>query len=92
MPEVYDDMIQCDKCELWFHLGCVGCFHHCGSPVKLVQACICVGSTLQRHFHRRGGAVKHVQAFLSTRKDGEISFLHCGSPVKLAQANCANMQ
>ena len=21
MPEVYDDMIQCDKCELWFHFG-----------------------------------------------------------------------
>ena len=24
MPEVYDDMIQCDKCEEWFNLSCVG--------------------------------------------------------------------
>ena len=24
MPEVYDDMIQCDECEEWFHLSCVG--------------------------------------------------------------------
>ena len=49
-------------------------FHHCGNPVKLVQACLCVGSTLQWRFHRRGGAVRHVQACLSARKDGESSF------------------
>ena len=29
-------------------------FHRSGSPVKLVQACVCVGSTLQRRIHRRG--------------------------------------
>ena len=55
-------------------------FHHCGSDASL-----CVGSTLQRRFHCRGVAVKHVQACLSARKDGERSFLHCGIPVKLLQ-------
>ena len=81
-------------------------FLHCGSPVKLEQACLCVGSTLQRRrggavklvptclcagnilksrFKRGGGAVKHVQAFISSRKDGESCFLHCGIPVKLVQ-------
>ena len=29
--------------------------------------------------------MKHVQACLSARKDGESSFLHCGGPVKLVQ-------
>jgi len=24
MPETYDDMIQCDTCEDWYHLKCVG--------------------------------------------------------------------
>ena len=37
--------------------------------MKLVQTCLCVGNTLQRRFHRRGSAVKHVQACLSARKD-----------------------
>ena len=32
----------------------------------------------KHRFHRRGGAVKHVQTCLSARKDGQISFLHCG--------------
>ena len=58
-------------------------FLHCGSPVKLVQTCLCAGNTLQRRFHRRGGAVKHVQACSSDIKHGESSFLHCGSNVKL---------
>ena len=52
----------------------------------LVQTCLYAGNTLQRGFHRRGGAVKHVQASLSARKDGESSYLLCGSPVKLVQA------
>ena len=46
-------------------------FHYCGSPVKLVQACLWAGNTLERRFNRRSGAVKHVQACLSTSKDGE---------------------
>ena len=24
MPETYGDMVQCDECEKWFHLKCVG--------------------------------------------------------------------
>ena len=24
MPETYDDMIECDTCEDWYHLKCVG--------------------------------------------------------------------
>ena len=24
MPETYGDMVQCDKCELWYHIRCVG--------------------------------------------------------------------
>ena len=61
-------------------------FHHCGGPVKLVQASLCAENTLQRRFNRREGAVKHVQACLSARKDIESSFHHCGCPVKLVQA------
>ena len=30
-------------------------FHHCGSPVKLVQACLCAGNTLICRLHRQGG-------------------------------------
>ena len=33
--------------------------------------------------------MKHVQAYLSARKDLESSFNHCGDPVKLVQA-CLN--
>ena len=58
-------------------------FHHCGGPVKLVQACQCVENTLQRRFNGRGDAGKHVQTCLSASKDGESSFHYCGSPVKL---------
>ena len=61
-------------------------FHYCGSPVKLVQACLWAGNTLQRHLNRRGGAVKNVQACLNVRKDLESSFHHCGGPVKPVQA------
>jgi len=24
MPEVYNDMVQCEECEEWFHMHCVG--------------------------------------------------------------------
>ena len=24
MPDTYDDMISCDNCEAWYHVGCVG--------------------------------------------------------------------
>ncbi len=24
LPETFDNMVQCDKCEMWFHLTCVG--------------------------------------------------------------------
>ena len=42
--------------------------------MKLVQACLCVGSTIQRRFQRRRGAVKHVQACGTASKDGETVF------------------
>ena len=35
-------------------------FHHCGHPEKLVQACVCAEDTLQRHFNRSGGIMRHV--------------------------------
>ena len=44
-------------------------FHHCGGPMKLMQACLCVGMTLQSRVNRRAGDVKHVQPCLSTKKD-----------------------
>ena len=53
--------------------------HYCGSHVKLVQACLCAGNTLQRRFNRRGGAVKLMQACLSASEDGESTFHYCGS-------------
>ena len=24
MPDTYGDMVQCDKCKLWYHINCVG--------------------------------------------------------------------
>ena len=45
--------------------------------MKLVQACLCAGKTLESRFNRRGGAVKHVQSSLSASKDLESSFHHC---------------
>ena len=61
-------------------------FHYRGSPVKLVQACLWAGNTLQRHLNRRGGAVKHVQVCLCASTDRERKFHQCGGPVKLMQA------
>ena len=61
-------------------------FHYCGSPVKLVQACLWAGNTLQRHLNRRRGAAKHLQASLSARNVRESSIHHCGGPVNLVQA------
>ena len=63
-------------------------FHHCGGPVKLVEASLYAGNTLQCriHIHRLGSPVKHVQACLSANKDAESSFHHCGGPVKLVQS------
>ena len=46
-------------------------FHHCGSPVKLVQACSYARNTIQRRFHRRRG---HVQACGSANEDGKTVF------------------
>ena len=37
-------------------------FHHCGVPVRLVQACLCAGKTLESRFNCRGDAVKNLQA------------------------------
>ena len=36
--------------------------HRCGSPVKLVRACLDVRNDLHSSFHQCGGHVKHVQA------------------------------
>ena len=62
--------------------------HHCGDPVKHVQAGLLAGKTRQSRFIRRGagGAVKHAQARLSTMKSRESSFHHCGGPVRVVQA------
>ena len=61
-------------------------FHHCGGPVKLIQACLSAGNVGHRRFNRRGGAVKHVLGCLCARKDLESRFHHCGGPVKLVHA------
>ena len=34
-------------------------FHRSGSPVRLLQACLCGGKTRQSSFNLRGGAVTH---------------------------------
>ena len=44
------------------------------------------GETPQHRLNRRGGAVRHVQAYLSARKDRESNFHHYGRAVKLVQA------
>ena len=51
--------------------------------MQLVQTCLYAGNILQHRFNRQGRAVKHVQACLCTRNDGESSFHCCGGPVKL---------
>ena len=51
--------------------------------MKVVQTYLCAGNTLQRRFHRRRGAVKHMQVCLIANKVGEIIFLHCTGLVKL---------
>ena len=61
-------------------------FHCWGSPVKLVQACLCARNTLQHRFNRGGHAVKYMQACSIASKYGESTLHHCGSPVKLVQA------
>ena len=60
-------------------------FHHCGSPVKLVQSRLCAENTLQRRLNVRGGAMKHVQVCLGVSADQECSFYHCGGPVNIVQ-------
>ena len=56
--------------------------------MKLVKACLCAESTLQRRFHRLGGAVKHVQACLSASGDGESRFHYCGSSESWCKPVC----
>ena len=58
-------------------------FLHCGSPVKLEQPCLCVGSTLQR---RRGGAVKLVPTCLCAGNILKTRFKRGGGAVKHVQA------
>ena len=58
-------------------------FHHCESPVKLMQTCLCAGNTLQRRFNRSVRAVNYVLACLSASKGRGSSSHHCGGPVKL---------
>ena len=41
------------------------CFHHCRSPLSVVQACSCARKT---RFNLRGGAVEHLQACLLPEK------------------------
>ena len=40
-------------------------------------------SLLRSRFKRGGGTVKHVQAGVRARKDGESSFHHCGGPLQM---------
>ena len=58
------------------------CFHHCGSPLKLMQTCLSAKKDLESSFHHYWDSVKLVQASLSTRKNLESRFNHCLRPVK----------
>ena len=60
------------------------CFHHCGIPVRLVQACY-GRERPDNAILTSEGAVKHVEACLSAREDRESSFHHGGGPVRLVQ-------
>ena len=44
-------------------------FHHGGSLVKLVQACLSARKDLEGSFHSCGGPLKLVEAFFSAGKD-----------------------
>ena len=63
--------------------------HHCGSPLKLVEATLYVGNTLQSRINRLGSAVKHVLACLSANKlwrpcEARATMFMCGKhPTKL---------
>ena len=61
-------------------------FNRCGSPVSLVQACLCGAKAWYYRLNLGGGAVKHMDSWLSARDDRESSFPHCGGPVRLVQA------
>ena len=61
-------------------------FHLCRGPVKLVQACLFGGNTLQRYFNRGGGVMAYVQFCLCASTHRESSFQHGGGPVMLVQA------
>ena len=52
--------------------------------MKLVEASLYAGNTLQSRINHLGSAVKHMQACLSTNKDRERSFHHCGGLVNRA--------
>ena len=51
-----------------------GSLHHCGGSVRLVLTRLCAGKTWQSRFNLQGGAVKHVEAFLSARKRSRKEF------------------
>ena len=54
--------------------------------MKLVQACLFGGNTLQRYFNRGGGVMAYVQFCLCASTHRESSFQHDGGTVKLVQA------
>ena len=55
--------------------------------MRLVAACLNAGKRSETAvFNHRGGAMNHVQARLSFRKELQSSFHHCGGPVWLVQA------
>ena len=53
-------------------------FHHSGSLVKLVQACLSAGKVRLSHVNHCRGLVKLVEAHFSVRKDRECNFQHSG--------------
>ena len=61
-------------------------FHYYGSPVRLVEACLCGGKSWSRRFIQREGAVKQVEACLCAREDRESRFHRCEGPMRLGQA------
>ena len=53
--------------------------------MRLVQASLCGGKTWSRRFIHRQGAVKHVEACLSSRDDRESSIHRFGGSGSLVQ-------
>jgi len=75
MPEVYDNMIACDKCEEWFHFSCAGL----KSPPEFESQWCC-----SKCYRDTGHRVNRAPS-VDTRNDNDLCYL--GAP-SCAQCGC----